>query len=149
MTVISIPQYKPQTKSVDGISHIYDLVRKKYLVLTPEELVRQSFIHHLINNLAYPRTMISVEREVKIGIKLNRSDIKILAKDGTCFMLIECKSFKIKINQSTFDQAAKYTSSLKADYLVTTNGIATFCCSVDHALKEAQFVNEIPAYPAS
>lgn len=147
MQSIAIPQYQPRTRSIDGTTHIYDLTRKKYLVLTPEELVRQSFIHYLINGLNYPRSMISVEREVKIGVKSNRSDIRILCNNGQCFMLIECKSFKTKINQDTFDQAAKYSSSLKANYLVTTNGINTYCCSVDHLSKKVVFMNAMPDYP--
>ncbi len=147
MQPIIINHYEPKTKSLEGRAHIYDLIRKKYLVLTPEELVRQSFIHYLIKDLNYPKSMISVEREVKIGVKSNRSDIRILSDDGKCFMLIECKSFKTKINQNTFDQAAKYSSSLKANYLVATNGITTYCCSVDHTLKKVAFLEAIPDYP--
>ncbi len=149
MQSINIPQYHPKTKSIDGTTHIYDLTRKKYLVLTPEELVRQSFIHYLTNDLNYPRTMISIEREVKIGVKSNRSDIRVLSNDGACFMLIECKSFKIKVNQNTFDQAAKYSSGLKAKYLVATNGISTYCCLVDHSLKKVDFMTVLPDYPST
>ena len=112
MQSIQLPEYRPKTKTTDGTTYIFDLIRKKYLVLTPEELVRQAFIHHLISDLNYPKAMISVEREVKRGVKSNRSDIHILTSDGKCFMLIECKSFKVKIDQNTFDQAAKYIPQL-------------------------------------
>lgn len=147
MKSIQIPKYEPKTKLIEGITHIYDAVRRKYLVLTPEELVRQSFINYLIEDLHYPKSMISIEREVKVGTKSNRSDIRVISNDGQCFMLIECKSFKVKINQDTFDQAAKYSSSLRARYLVTTNGIMTYCCSVNHTQKDVEFLEALPHYP--
>ena len=115
-------------------------------MLTPEELVRQSFIFYLMEELQYPRGMIEVEREVRTGQKRNRSDIRVLQPDGSCFMLIECKSFKTRINQQVFDQAAKYAGQLEARYLVTTNGVTTYCCEVDHQSRSTAFLDAIPGY---
>jgi len=149
MSSIFLPEYKPTTKTIDGRKYIYDIVRKRYFVLTPEEMVRQSFINYLVEHLGYPKSLISVEREVKMGRKSNRSDIHILTNSGDCFMLIECKSFKVKMNQDVFDQAAKYSSTLKAKYMVVTNGITTLCCSLDHEKKDVAFQDSLPEYPKS
>ncbi|MDA0195048.1 MAG: type I restriction enzyme HsdR N-terminal domain-containing protein [Bacteroidetes bacterium] len=147
MYPIEIPRYSPKTKVVDGQTLIFDFVRKKYLVITPEELVRQGLINHLINDLYYPKSLISVEKEVKYGKKSNRSDIHIRYNNGGCFMVVECKSFRENINQSTFDQAAKYSTVLKADFLVVTNGSVTYCCKIDHEARRFDFINSLPSYP--
>ena len=146
MQTIEVPRYNPKTKHIDGKTMIFDFIRKKYLMLTPEELVRQGILNHLVNHLNYPRSLISVEKEVKYGKKLNRSDIHIMYNNGECFMVVECKSFREKINQSTFDQAAKYSTVLKADYLVVTNGIVSYCCQIDHETKKFNFTSSFPIY---
>ena len=147
MDSIILSEFKPLTKSEQGQTLIYDVIRKRYFILTPEELVRQAFINYLIHQLDYPRSLINVEKEVKLGSKSNRSDIQILTNEGRCFMLIECKSFKAKVNQTTFDQASKYSKSLEAQFLVVTNGITTLCCSIDHSNKSVRFLENLPDYP--
>jgi len=143
---IEIPSYEPKTKVVDGNTMIFDPIRKKYLILTPEELIRQGVIKHLVDNLKYPRSLFSVEKEVRLGKKSNRCDIHIM-RNGAYFMVVECKSFKEKINQAVFDQASKYCSVLKADYLVVTNGEVTYCCQINHSTKEFNFIDSLPDYP--
>ena len=147
MDSIILSAYEPKTKIIDEKPHIYDCIRKNYFVLTPEEMVRQAFVNYLINHLGYPKALIAVERELKIGAKLNRSDIRILDRAGECFMLIECKSFKTKVNQQTFDQAARYSKNLNADYLVVTNGVTTLCCHMDYGQESVSFLEQLPKYP--
>ncbi|MEQ9423906.1 MAG: type I restriction enzyme HsdR N-terminal domain-containing protein [Cyclobacteriaceae bacterium] len=144
---IHIPEFKPTVKAIDGKTHIWDDIRKKYLVLTPEELVRQSLINHLIKDLNYPKSLISVEKGVRLGKKINRSDIHVLSKEGKCFLLIECKSFKEKIDVNTMHQVAKYNATLKADFIAVSNGLNTYCFKINQNTNSLEDYEKLPDYP--
>ena len=107
-----------------GKPYILDFVRKKWLILTPEEYVRQNFISYLIYHLHYPSSLISVERGVKLNSLLSRSDIVVYNQNRVPSILIECKAPQIQIGQSTLEQASKYNLKLKAEFLCVTNGLA-------------------------
>jgi type I site-specific restriction endonuclease len=125
---------------------VFDIIRKKFIQLTDEEWVRQNFVHYLINHLKYPRALISLESGLKYNQLSKRTDIVVYGRDGNPFMVVECKSPIIKLSQAVFHQASCYNSILKANFLVTTNGLVHYCCRIDHEEKTSVFQIELPAF---
>ena len=125
---------------------IFDVIRKKFMVLQPEEWVRQHCIHFLIEEKKYPISLINVEKELKVNGLRKRYDIVIYNSDGSIHIIVECKSHKIKIDQSTFDQIARYNLTLNASYLMVTNGINHYYCSMDMEEQRYKFLKDIPNY---
>lgn len=125
--------------------YIYDIIRKKYILLTDEEKVRQLTIRFLIDELEIPKSQISTEKEFKIesGLK-KRFDIIVFNRNGKVAILVECKSSKIKINTKVIDQILIYNKKLKAKYLMVTNGIKTI--ALHYAPKNIKQINNIPKY---
>ena len=128
--------------------YVYDIIRKKNVVLTPEEWVRQHFIHYLISTCKYPQTLFKVETGLTYNKLSKRSDIKIYNREGTVFMLVECKSFSIPLNQKTVTQAAVYNKSIDAEWLVITNGLTHYAFQKEQVGDVIQFVkrNELPNF---
>ena len=143
---LNLPIAVLKTKLVEGTTQVFDQVRKKYLVLTPEEWVRQHFIHYLNQEKNYPLGLMGVEKMVKYNGMQTRADIVLYAADGKPNMIVECKAPNVKIKQDTFNQIAKYNFKLKAKYLVLTNGIQHFCCQMDYETNGIKFLEEIPSY---
>ena len=147
--MISIPfrKYKFKVKELEGKRYIFDEIRKKYLILTPEEWVRQNILHYLIYDLKYNKNRIAVEKEFTVNKLKKRFDIliykdnSVTAKYLEVFMLIECKAPKIPINDKTVKQIFNYNYKFKADYLVLSNGNDTFCLS-----KELKWLKGLPLY---
>ncbi len=125
---------------------IFDVIRKKFVVLQPEEWVRQHCLHFLIEEKKYPKSLINVEKELKVNNLRKRYDIVVYRRDGSIKLIVECKSYKVKIDQSTFDQIAQYNLTLNAAFLMVTNGINHYYCLMDHAEKRYQFLKDIPGY---
>lgn len=147
MPNIDLLQYKNQLLISEKTNkrYIFDPLRKKHLVLTPEELVRQLFIQYLLEEKEYPKASIAVEKQVIINDRIKRFDLLVYGKDFQPFLLIECKSPKIAISEATFEQAAWYNFELKADYLIVTNGSVTHCCQMNYENKSYTFCETIPA----
>jgi len=143
---LNLPIAVLKTKLVEGTTQVFDQVRKKYLVLTPEEWVRQHFIHYLNQEKNYPLGLMGVEQMVKYNGMQTRADIVLYATDGKPNMIVECKASNVKITQEAFNQIAKYNFKLKVKYLVLTNGIQHFCCQMDYETNEIKFLEEIPSY---
>lgn len=139
-------QEKLTTKEEDGKQWIFDPIRKKYLVLLPEELVRQLLLQYLIEIKKFPAGRINVEKQLTVLSSKRRFDMVIYDKNANPKMLIECKAPNVKINQKTFEQIAKYNLSIQADYLLVTNGIETYCCKMDYQNKSYSFISEIPDF---
>ena len=130
---------------VEGQSkQIFDSVRKKYVALTPEEWVRQHFIHFMINNKNYPASLIGVEMQVKVNEMSQRSDIVVFQRDGKPWLMVECKAPYITINQDTFYQAARYNISLKVPYIVITNGLEHYCLHFNG--KDFDYLDDLPDF---
>ena len=127
-------------------THIFDEVRKKYLLLTPEEWVRQNFIHYLNKEKKYPLGLMGVEQMVKYNSLKTRADIVIYNLEGKPNVIVECKSPEVKITQDTFNQIAKYNSQLKVKYLIVTNGMKHFCCQMDYVNNKITFLEDLPDY---
>lgn len=125
---------------------VFDRFRKKYVVLTPEEWVRQNFLNYLVKTLSYPASLIGIEKEIYLGELKKRCDIVVYNKDTQPWMIIECKEMEVPLTQSTLEQIVRYHMVLPTAYLVITNGVNTFCCK--HVVEEQQwqFIPQLPAH---
>jgi hypothetical protein len=146
MQQLNLPQYPIKLKEEKGTKYIFDPIRKKYLVLLPEEWVRQNFIQYLINDKSFPSTLIAIEKGLKLNELQKRADIVIYDNKGQPIVLIECKAPKVKINQEVFEQVARYNIVFKVPYLVVTNGIEHYCAKVNFELNSFEFLQELPVY---
>jgi len=126
MKELKLPPIDANIKTENGQTFIYDSIRKKYLVLTPEEWVRQHFIQLLTKHLNYPSGLFQLERQHEYFKSKKRSDILVMDQKGNPFLLIECKSYDVKINQSTLNQVAMYNKTIEAPFIGVTNGIQHF-----------------------
>jgi hypothetical protein len=143
---LSLPAYDFRYIVKENKKYIFDIIRKKYVLLTPEEWVRQNFIRYLINEKGYIQSLIRVEMFFKLNRLAKRADIALFNKNGQPKVLVECKSPKVTINQVVFEQVARYNLSFKVDFLVVTNGLQHYCCKMDYEKKSYDFVNEIPSF---
>lgn len=147
MEKLNIPSFDYKWKFIEGRKHIFDIVRKKYVVLTPEEWVRQHFIHLLMDH-GYPKGLMSIEGGVKYNKLQKRADIVAYSRQGTPFLLIECKAPHVKLTEAVFQQAAVYNQQLKAPYVAITNGLDSYICKIDFEKKSYSFLNGLPEYPS-
>lgn len=143
---LNLPPYPFKITLKEEQHYIFDELRKKHLLLTPEEWVRQHFIHYLIIEKKFPRSLIQLEAGLNLNQRQKRTDIVIFNATGERIMVIECKAPSIKISQAVFDQAARYNSVHKAKWLVVTNGLKHFYAQIDHVASGFLFVEELPAY---
>lgn len=144
---LNLPEYRFKTRlRKDGKREIFDDFRKKFIALTPEEWVRQNFLHFLVNEKGYPAMLIAVEKGLKINRMLKRFDAVVYANNGQPVMLLEFKSPEIKLEQKVFDQIASYNLKLKVDYLMVSNGIIHFCCKINDEQSKYEFMDKIPPY---
>jgi|TARA_B110000238_G_C15960574_1_gene367214 type I site-specific restriction endonuclease len=146
LPILSLPIYKLKMKSDGEKTYIFDVVRKKYLLLTAEEWVRQNFIHYLNKEKKYPLGLMGVEQMVKYNSLKTRADIVMYNTEGKANIIVECKAPDVKITQDTFNQIAKYNSQLKVKYLLVTNGMNHYCCKMDYESNRITFLEEIPSY---
>ena len=146
MQKLNFPTYTFRFKNSENKRLIFDQIRKRFVVFQPEEWVRQNCIQYLNQEKKYPISLINVEKELKLNNLKKRYDIVVFNSDGTIHLIVECKSPKININQSTFDQIARYNMTLKASYLMVTNGINHYYCQMDFEEERYQFLKDIPEY---
>jgi predicted type IV restriction endonuclease len=146
MNRLNLPTYEVKLKKEEGRNLILDLIRKKYVVLTPEEWVRQHFLNYLIHELKYPKSLFRVESGLKYNHMQKRSDIVIHDRTGQPWMLVECKSPDIKLTQKAFNQIAVYNMTIGARYLAVTNGMAHFCCLAGTPEQKATFLEGFPTF---
>lgn len=144
MQKLNFPSYSFRLKSSENKTLIFDIVRKKYVVLTPEEWVRQHTIHFLHFEKKYPISLMAVEKQLKIHSLTRRTDIVLYRNDGTPYIIVECKAPSVEISQQTFDQIARYNMELDADLLMVTNGISHYNCFMDHEKQTYQFLPDLP-----
>lgn len=144
---LNLPDYDVKTRTtVEGKSEIFDLFRKKYVALTPEEWVRQHFLQYLVKHKAYPGSLIGVEKGLQVNKMQKRFDAVVYNSKGNPIVLIEFKSQKVDLSQKTFDQISAYNLKLKVDYLIISNGLIHYCCKMDYKTNSIQFLKEIPSY---
>jgi predicted type IV restriction endonuclease len=143
---LNLPPITPNLKKEQGKVFIFDIIRKKYVVLTPEEWVRQHFVQHLIQNLHYPKALFRIESSLTYNRRQKRSDILIRDREGKPWMLVECKSDAIKLTQNAFNQIAVYNMTIGATYLAVTNGMVHYCWRAPELGKEAVFLDKFPDF---
>ena len=131
-------------KDIDGKPYIFDDLRKKFLLLTPEEIVRQNFLDYLIIEKKYSKNLIKLESGLKYNDLNKRTDILVYNRSGNPFLLVECKADSVPISQKTIEQASRYNLAIKAQYLCVTNGQKTYCFSVNFENNQSIQINEIP-----
>ncbi len=146
MVKLNLPAIDVELKQSEDKIFIFDFLRKRFVVLTPEEWVRQHFLHYLINHLQYPRSLIKVEGGLIFNTLQKRSDIVVFNRQGTPWMVIECKAPELKLSSRTIQQASTYNHSLKAKYIVITNGMSSVCCEVDWANSRTVVLDAMPVY---
>jgi len=146
MQNLNLPSYSFRIKSKENKQFIFDIIRKKYVVLNPEEWVRQHIIHYLITEKGYPKSLVAVEKQLTINTLIKRFDILVFNTKGLPELIIECKSPSIKIVQETFNQIARYNLKLNAEYLMVTNGLQHYFCKLDHENKAFKFLKDLPNY---
>ncbi len=146
MQVLNFPSYHFRFKNSENKIYIFDVVRKKFVILQTEEWVRQHVVHFLITEKKYPLSLINVEKQVKVNSLVKRYDIIVFKSDGSIQLLVECKAPEINISQSSFDQIAQYNMQLKSDYLMVTNGLHHFYCKMDFEKEKYSFLRDIPDF---
>jgi hypothetical protein len=146
MQPLNLPTCKLRIKSNKNKLAIFDIIRKKYVVLTPEEWVRQHFIHYLINEKNYPNSLIAVEKKLTINNLVKRTDILVFNTNGQPEIIVECKAPNITITQETFDQIARYNLKLNAHFLIVSNGLTHFFCKMDVENETYIFLENVPNY---
>lgn len=146
MQQLNFPAYSFRFKSSENKISIFDEIRKKFIVLTPEEWVRQHVVQFLMQEKKYPKSRINVEKTLLLNQTKKRYDIVVFNRDGSIFLIVECKAPNVAITQETFDQIARYNLSLNAQYLMITNGLQHYYCQTDSKKKKYVFLENIPEY---
>lgn len=146
MQALNFPQYSFRFKNKENKVSIFDGIRKKFVVLQPEEWVRQHCVQYLIEGKNFPKSLINIEKELTINNLKKRYDIVVFNSDGSIHLIVECKAPSITIDQSTFDQIARYNIKLNATYLMVTNGMNHYFCQMDFENERYQFLKNIPDY---
>ena len=146
MRTLNFSSFSFRFKNSENKVYIFDVIRKKFVVLQPEEWVRQHLVHHLIEHKNYPKSLINVEKQLEINGLKKRYDVVVFNSDGSINILCECKAPEVKIDQSTFDQIARYNMNLKANHLLVTNGLAHFYCKMNFAQEKYTFLRDIPDF---
>lgn len=143
---LNLPPFTHKIQQSDGKAAIFDIIRKKYVALTPEEWVRQHLVHYLIGHLGYPRSLVRVESGLKVNRLDKRTDVVVYDRNACPLLVAECKSFKVSLSDAVFRQSAIYNSHLRAPYLLISNGLEHYCCRLNYEDASYKFLEVVPAY---
>lgn len=146
MQKLQFPSYSFRFKNSENKIAIFDEIRKKFILLTPEEWVRQHVVQYLLQDKNYPKSYINIEKLIKVNELNKRYDIVVFQPNGELFLLIECKAPEVKITQQTFDQIARYNLVLNAKYLMVSNGLNHYFCKIDFENEKYVFLEELPNF---
>jgi len=146
MQQLNFPQFDFKLRNINNRHEIFDQVRRKYVMLTPEEWVRQHLIAYLILVKGYPVSMIGVEKQLLLNKLPKRFDLVVFGRNANPFLLVECKAPGVEITEKTFDQAARYNMLLQAEYFIITNGLEHYTCRLDYENRQYIFIEEIPPF---
>ncbi len=144
MHQLNFQKYQFRFKSSENKTLIFDEIRKKFIILTPEEWVRQHVVQFLISEKKYPKSLINVEKQLKVKDTVKRYDVVVYNRDGNIFLIVECKAPSIPITQQTFDQIARYNLVANATYLMVTNGLEHYYCQMDYENEKYIFLRDLP-----
>ncbi len=143
---LNLPAFDMRTAEENGHATIFDVLRQRYVALTPEEWVRQHFIHYLIEHRGYPQALLANEVQMQIGTKKPRCDSVLYDRQLRPRMIIEYKAPSVRLTQKVFDQIATYNLKLHVDYLVVSNGLQHYCCRMDYERNTYVFTTDIPPH---
>ena len=143
---MSLPPYDVRMREKEGKRQIFDFLRRRYVALTPEEWVRQHFVHYLTEHKGYPKGLLANEVELRVGDKHLRCDTLLYNRELKPQMIIEYKKPEVALSQRVFDQITAYNFLLHVDYLVVSNGWQHYCCRMDYEKGEYSFLESIPDY---
>lgn len=146
MQQLNLPEYNATITEKDGKPMIFDNLRRIYVALTPEEWVRQHFIHYLIEQHNYPATLMANETSITLNNTRRRCDTVVYDRTLRPRMIIEYKAPTVKIDSKVFAQISRYNLVLRVDYLVVSNGLQHYCCKMDYANNRYTFMQGIPPY---
>ena len=146
MLQLNLPIFQPKLKKTGEELFIFDQIRKKYLVLTPEEWVRQSFLNYLINHKGYPQSLMENEAIIKLNNMTRRCDTVVYNNQLKPLVIVEYKRPEVEINQQVFDQIVRYNIVLRVNYLIVSNGLSHFCCRMNYDNQSYSFLEDVPDY---
>ena len=146
MLSLNLPTFNVKLSEREGKKIIYDSLRRRYVALTPEEWVRQHFIHFLIKHKEYASAWMANELSLQLNGMRKRADTVLYRPDLSARMIIEYKSTEVEITQQVFDQITRYNMVLRVDYLIVSNGIKHYCCRMDYEHNTYSFLRDIPNY---
>jgi len=141
---LDLPRFEYRLREAEGKRWIFDAIRKKFVVLTPEEWVRQHVVNYLTVHLNYPRTLLRIEGGLSYNQLAKRSDIVVYDRTGGPWMVVECKAPAVKLSQQVIHQAAAYNHTLKAKYVVVSNGVAHVVCALENG--KVSFLENWPEF---
>lgn len=144
MILLDFPEYAFRFKNSENKRLIFDPLRKIFVILTPEEWVRQHVIHWLLYHQKQSASLMRSEQKIEVNGLTRRCDVLLYWPDGRIKLVVECKRPQVNINQDTFDQIARYNSSLNADFLMVTNGLNHYYCKINKDQNGYQFLKELP-----
>lgn len=146
MQQLNFPQYDLSVKRNGDKLQIYDIIRKKWIILTPEEWVRQHVVHFLITEKEFPLSLVAVEKTLKVNQLNKRFDIVVFGQNGLPLVLIECKAPEVKLTENTLHQALRYNSVLQAPFIILSNGMDTYIGQLNFTNMSFSYLNAIPKY---
>lgn len=146
MNNLNLPAFQYKIKHIENKAYIYDILRKKFIQITPEEWVRQHFVNYLIGYLSYPKQLIANEVSIRLNSTSKRCDTVIYSKTLQPQVIIEYKSPEIDLSQAVFDQTLRYNMVLRVKYIILSNGIKHICCKIDYDNNKYIFLSDIPKY---
>ncbi len=143
---LNLPQAQLRLREEGDTVKVFDPLRQKWVVLTPEEWVRQHFTAWLASAYHYPATLTSNEIGIEVNGTRKRCDTVVFRREGTPLLIVEYKAPDIRITQDVFDQIVRYNMQLHAEYLIVSNGLNHYCCKIDYAANSYHFIPQIPDY---
>ncbi len=146
MLSLNLPRFDVKVTEKDGKRLIFDPLRRKYIILTPEEWVRQHFTNYLINEKNYPKELVANEQTISLNGTTKRCDTIVYNRFLEPLMVLEYKSPAITVKRAVFDQITRYNVSLRVRYLIVSNGLQHFCCKIDYLTQSYTFLESIPDY---
>ncbi len=146
MRKLNLPEYEFRFKQEGESLYVFDVFRKRYVMFTPEEEVRQRFARYLIEEKEFPTALMLTEYTLMLNEMTRRCDILVHKPAGHPAVLVECKAPEVKISQETFDQVARYNLVFNVKYLMVTNGLKHYCCYLDFETNKVEFMKEIPMF---
>ncbi|MBR6590463.1 MAG: type I restriction enzyme HsdR N-terminal domain-containing protein [Bacteroidaceae bacterium] len=146
MLSLNLPPYATKIAVRDGKNSIWDIIRRKYVALTPEEWVRQHFVHFLVEHKGYPVSLLANEVALTLNGTSRRCDTVLYDRTLSPCMIIEYKAPHIPITQKVFDQISRYNLVFRVDYLIVSNGLSHYCCRMDYDHQSYEFLKDVPEY---